>query len=153
MGKCLGNLFGGLAMVPGKSPWAFSYGYGRERVHGDRCQSTREVAAPAQCAWRAAPHDLAYQCSPVPSGRHTSDYAGEQRDNRNPCEISRAVVRRLSRQKKGTGEGVGRCVGDGRVAGGRRSLGGGGGSGGWWWWWRRRWWWWVLRVPRVSAKN
>lgn len=28
-------------------------------------------AASAQCAWRAAPHDLAYQCSPVLSRRHT----------------------------------------------------------------------------------
>lgn len=44
--------------------------------NGDRGQSTREVAAPAQCAWRAAPHDLAYQCSPVPSGRRTSGYVG-----------------------------------------------------------------------------
>lgn len=60
--------------------------------NGDRNQSTREVAAPAQCAWRAAPHDLAYQCSPVPSGRRTSGYVG------NSAII---VIRARSRERGG----------------------------------------------------
>lgn len=86
-----------------KVPGGYCCGFSRVE-NGDRGQSTREVAAPAQCAWRAAPHDLAYQCSPVPSGRRTSGYVGNSAYNRNPCEKPRAVARRRSGgNKKGNG--------------------------------------------------
>jgi len=101
-------------------------------VERDNGQSAREVTALARRAWRAALHDLAYQYSPVPFGRHTADRESYRVIVVRARFGERWYVIRQEDERKAKGKS---CEG-GRVPttiaiGGRAAAGGGGsGSGG-----------------------